>query len=77
VDDPRFEGSTGKDTPKIYRPYPDYDSLTWQDKHRAPFVACLGPRNKLLNESLDDQVGVYVGTPQGIAVSHANHLDVI
>ncbi|GIK02933.1 hypothetical protein Aspvir_006998 [Aspergillus viridinutans] len=65
VDDPRFGGSTGKDTPKIYRPYPDYDSLEWQAKHRAPFVACLGPRNKLLNESLDDQVGVYVGTPQG------------
>ncbi|KAJ9303051.1 hypothetical protein DTO271G3_425 [Paecilomyces variotii] len=65
VDDPRFKGSAREDTPRIYRPYPEYNSLEWQDKHRAPFVACFGPRNQLLNESLDDQVGVYVGIPDG------------
>ncbi|KAF4272461.1 hypothetical protein KXV22_008493 [Aspergillus fumigatus] len=77
VDDPRYEGSTGKNTPKIYRPYPDYDSLKWQSKHRVPFVACLGPRNKLLNESLDDQVGVYVGTPQGFPLPMFGSYDAV
>ncbi|KAF4220253.1 hypothetical protein CNMCM8980_004399 [Aspergillus fumigatiaffinis] len=62
LEDPRFE-EQGSKIPRIYRPYPDYGSQEWQNTHRSPFVPCKGPRGKLLNESLDDQVGVYVGVP--------------
>ncbi|KAH1271575.1 hypothetical protein KXV81_006441 [Aspergillus fumigatus] len=62
LEDPRFE-EQGSKIPRIYRPYPDYGSQEWQSTHRSPFVPCEGPRGKLLNESLDDQVGVYVGIP--------------
>ncbi|TQB69431.1 hypothetical protein MPDQ_001867 [Monascus purpureus] len=63
--DPRFKGKEGTDTPRIYYPYPDYESDEWKNSHRGSFVACVGPRGKLLNESLDDQVGVYIGIPEG------------
>jgi hypothetical protein len=65
LEDPRFEGEQGSKIPGIYRPYPDYSSQEWQNTHRGSFVPCEGPRGKLLNESLDDQVGVYVGVPDG------------
>ncbi|EAW12963.1 DUF3405 domain-containing protein [Aspergillus clavatus NRRL 1] len=63
VEDPRVQGKESTKMPKIYRPYPDYNNRQWQDTHRSFFVPCQGPRGKLLNDSLDDQVGAYVGIP--------------
>jgi hypothetical protein len=51
---------------KIFRPYPDYQSEEWQRTHRGAFVPCYGARELLLNESLDDGVGVYVGIPDSM-----------
>ena len=65
-DDPRYQKHGGSPAPKIFLPYPDYESLDYQNKHRGEFTACMGPRGKLLNESMDDQVGVYAGIPNGM-----------
>ncbi|PLN80335.1 hypothetical protein BDW42DRAFT_194595 [Aspergillus taichungensis] len=65
TDDPRFGSKTGVQIPRIYRPYPDYDSAGWKETHRGAFHPCEGPRGKLLTDSLDDQVGVYLGVPEG------------
>ena len=64
--DPRYKNHDSPQTPKIYVPYPDYEGDEWRRTHRGTFRACLGPRGKYLNESLDDQVGVYEGVPQGM-----------
>ncbi|KAJ9193925.1 hypothetical protein DTO164E3_7564 [Paecilomyces variotii] len=62
-DDPRAEDPTL--LPKIYHPYPDYESSEWKQTHRGNFQPCMGPRGMYLNESLEDRVGVYVGIPEG------------
>lgn len=66
-DDPRADAQTSEPakSAKIYRPYPDYESQEWKRTHRGSFVPCIGPRGKKLTESLDDNVGVYVGIPEG------------
>lgn len=64
--DPRFKDQEGPDTPRVYYPYPAYDSDEWRNTHRGSFSACMGPRGLYLNESLEDQVGVYIGTPTGM-----------
>ncbi|KAJ6112528.1 Protein of unknown function DUF3405 [Penicillium capsulatum] len=65
-DDPRLNSGPGTGPiPKIYRPYPDYQSQEWKQSHRGTFKPCMGPRGKLLPDSLDDQVGAYIGTPKG------------
>ncbi|RAK98460.1 DUF3405 domain-containing protein [Aspergillus ibericus CBS 121593] len=56
---------TSSQIPLVYRPYPDYNSRRWKETHSVPFIPCQGPRGKLLNESSDDEVGVYVGVPEG------------
>ncbi|KAK2804707.1 hypothetical protein FQN50_006547 [Emmonsiellopsis sp. PD_5] len=61
IDDPRFGPQQDNKTPRIYRPYPDYESLEWRSTHRGDFKPCVGPRGELLTDSLDDQVSVYVG----------------
>ncbi|EEH46581.2 uncharacterized protein PADG_02679 [Paracoccidioides brasiliensis Pb18] len=61
VDDPRFADVTGAKIPKIYSPYPDYQSQEWNKTHRGRYYPCEGPRGKLVAENLDDQVGAYVG----------------
>ncbi|THC88059.1 hypothetical protein EYZ11_012493 [Aspergillus tanneri] len=68
IDDPRLQGKDKKGSgplPKIYRPFPDYESDEWKASHRGTFTACVGPRGQLLNESLDDQVSAYEGVPKG------------
>ena len=66
LDDPRLQSPS----PKIYRPYPDYESPEWKKNHRGTFKPCIGPRGKLLTQSLDDQVSAYAGIPKGMS-SHA------
>ena len=66
--DPRYKNPEDLQTPKIYYPYPDYEGPEWLSTHRGTFSPCVGPRGKYLNESLDDQVGVYEGIPQGMAL---------
>ncbi|PGH07518.1 hypothetical protein AJ79_06253 [Helicocarpus griseus UAMH5409] len=61
IDDPRYAGKKGGPFPKIYRPYPDYNSEEWKQSHRGSFVPCDGPRGRPVTNSLDDQVGVYAG----------------
>ncbi|KAG5301142.1 hypothetical protein I7I48_01055 [Histoplasma ohiense] len=61
VDDPRFEAKSAPYIPKIYRPYPNYESLLWKSSHRGRFNPCEGPRGKPISKNLDDQVGVYLG----------------
>ncbi|PGH34041.1 hypothetical protein GX50_03097 [[Emmonsia] crescens] len=61
LDDPRFGAQSGPKNPKIYRPYPKYESQRWENSHRGRYSPCEGPRGKLISENLDDQVGVYVG----------------
>ncbi|QSS65861.1 hypothetical protein I7I51_06712 [Histoplasma capsulatum] len=61
VDDPRFEAKSAPDIPKIYRPYPNYESLLWKSSHRGRFNPCEGPRGQPISKNLDDQVGVYLG----------------
>ncbi|OOG00333.1 hypothetical protein ASPCADRAFT_392504 [Aspergillus carbonarius ITEM 5010] len=62
-EDPRSRERT-TEIPRIYRPYPEYSSKERGQSHLVPFNPCEGPRGKLLNESLEDQVGAYVGIPQ-------------
>ncbi|KGO68034.1 Protein of unknown function DUF3405 [Penicillium italicum] len=65
TDDPRLAPSTNGPTPKIYRPYPDYESKEWKNSHRGSFKPCIGPRGKAITDNLDDQVSAYVGLPKG------------
>ncbi|PWY75299.1 hypothetical protein BO94DRAFT_559611 [Aspergillus sclerotioniger CBS 115572] len=61
--DPRFRENAPA-IPRIYRPYPVYNCKEWNELHSVPFSPFEGPRGSLLNESLDDQVGAYVGIRQ-------------
>lgn len=70
-DDPRAEDPTL--LPKIYHPYPDYESSEWKQTHRGNFQPCMGPRGMYLNESLEDRVGVYVGIPEGTFLHRSSH----
>ncbi|PYI04603.1 hypothetical protein BO78DRAFT_462447 [Aspergillus sclerotiicarbonarius CBS 121057] len=68
---------TSSQIPMVYRPYPDYNGQRWKETHSVPFVPCEGPRGRLLNESLDDQVGVYVGVPEGFPMPMLGSHDAI
>ncbi|OJD18195.1 hypothetical protein AJ78_01753 [Emergomyces pasteurianus Ep9510] len=73
IDDPRFDYQEGHKDPRIYRPYPKYESRLWKSSHRGRYSPCDGPRGKLISENLDDQVGVYVGDlgfPKPLLGSH-------
>ncbi|EGE83151.2 hypothetical protein BDDG_06095 [Blastomyces dermatitidis ATCC 18188] len=61
LDDPRFGAQRGPKIPKIYRPYPNYESARWKSSHRGRYTPCDGPRGKPISQNLDDQVGCYVG----------------
>lgn len=49
--------------PKPYLPYPEYNSPLWQSQWIGKYVACEGPRGKLLNESDDDVVYAFPTLP--------------
>ncbi|KAK7555245.1 hypothetical protein IWX49DRAFT_625669 [Phyllosticta citricarpa] len=44
---------------KPYLPYPDYNGPEWSKQWKGEYVACEGPRGKLLNESRLDLVTAY------------------
>ena len=51
-----------------YHPYPPYDSEDYKRKSLGEFISCLGPRGTRLNESVDDAVTGFIGSPIGSSV---------
>ncbi|KAI9690684.1 MAG: hypothetical protein M1820_009918 [Bogoriella megaspora] len=62
--------------PRPYLPYPDYNSREWRMKWKGEYQPCMGPRERYLNESLDDQVFAYRGLPEGFPNSQVNSADI-
>ena len=55
-----------------YHPYPRYDSEDYKRTFRGDFVPCLGPRGIRLNESVDDAVYGFIGSPDGSSICSSN-----
>jgi len=47
-----------------YNPYPRYESEDYKRRFKGAYVPCVGPRGKRLNESVEDAVTGYIGSPE-------------
>ena len=61
-DDNLYRGSG----PQIYDPYPDYNDESYKHTYAGNYVPCVGPRGLRLDESSEDEVLAYVGSPKGL-----------
>jgi hypothetical protein len=50
----------------IYDPYPKYNSWEWRKVWKGKYQACMGPRGKYLDNSPEDMMAAYIGTPRGV-----------
>ena len=53
-------------SPQIYDPYPDYNDESYKQTYAGNYVPCVGPRGLRLDESKEDEVLAYVGSPKGL-----------
>jgi hypothetical protein len=62
---------------RFYSPYPDYQSRAYRSRYNGEYVACIGPRGKPLNESIDDAIRVYDALPNNVPESFIGSSDAV
>ncbi|KAF2279997.1 uncharacterized protein EI97DRAFT_366344, partial [Westerdykella ornata] len=63
-------------SPKVYNPFPPYNSPAWNREWEGEYVPCQGPRELLLDNA-EDQVYVYKGVPESFPKVFAGSYDVL